>query len=131
MTDEIRTTKKPPSLFAIRSFELPSSFDIRASSFLRTASVRQRDKETGKLLFSSLALGRGFLRVDHHAFEGVNRAQHLRVARANLRFFVADFGVAVSRNEKGVLLFSRHWHCNIRRDSVAVDDLLAGGVVLR
>src|SRR5947208_12460923 len=82
-------------------------------------------------LFLRLAFRRIFLRLDHHAFDGVNRAQHLRIARTNLRFLVPDFGVAVARNEKGMLLFSRHWHCNIRRDSVPMDNLLTRGVVLR
>src|SRR5207253_11360727 len=64
-------------------------------------------------------------------YNGFNSAQHLWVARTNLRFFVPDFGVAVARNEEGMFLFSRHWHRNIGRDPVAVDDLLTRGVILR
>src|SRR6476660_4470687 len=123
--DEIRMTKKPPTLSSLSH----SSF-LRRSTFVLRHSYGLLVVASAKLLFSSLALGRGFLRVGHYTFEGVNRAQHLRVARTNLRFLVPDFGVAVARKEKGVLLFSRHWHCNIRRDSVAVDNLLTRGVVL-
>src|SRR5947207_2424659 len=83
-----------------------------------------------RLLFGSLGFRRVLLRVNHDAFERVDRAEHLRVARFDdLLVFFRLNALAAAQREEGAFLFRAHRHANVRRNAVAVHDLLARGVV--
>src|SRR6266480_5965408 len=97
-----------------------------------------RDYSTAQLLNLStilfldrFGLGHVLLGVNHHAFEGVDRAQHLRVRGFDeILVFIRLNGIAAaSRREKLPFLLSTHRNSNVWRHAVAVNVLLTRGVI--
>src|SRR4051812_41715995 len=90
--------------------------------------TRSSDKS---LLLYRFRFRRALLCVDHHAFECINRAQHLWVLGLDDVDFVAWFNVPrVPQPVQRALLFGGHADANVWRHAITLNDLPAGRVVL-
>src|SRR5438132_7822704 len=83
------------------------------------------------LLLNRFRLGRVLLRVNHNAFERVDRAQHLWVLRFDQSLLVFLLHVFAAGSKKYAFLLGTDGNPNIRGDTVTMDDLFARRVILR
>src|SRR5204863_7954874 len=90
-------------------------------------------RNRGGLFLDRLALGRVLLCVNHHAFERVDRAQHLWIRAFNeiLVFVRLNRVAAASRRERLPFLVEAHRNSNVWLHTVAVNDLLNRCVIFR
>ena len=70
------------------------------------------------------------LRVNHDAFERVDRPKHLRVfVSDDVLILLGLRGFVAADAKQQTLLFGRHWNPDVGGNAVAVDNLFARGVV--
>jgi len=98
-----------------------------------STSVGMTKKETPGLLLDRFGLGRVFAERKSSRLERVDRAQHLRVHAFNEIFIFVGLMVSplLRATKSWPFLINAHWNSNIRRHAVAVNDLLARGVIFR
>ena len=85
-----------------------------------------------QLFLDRVELGRVLLRVNHHAFKGVDRPEHLRIFCLDDVFFLVRLYVfSAAQREERPFLFCAHGHPNVRRHAIPLNHLLARRVVFR
>src|SRR5581483_7352703 len=122
-----------PSLRPRRIATAVSSHEVSRAKIVMSPIGREAWSAAngGGLLFNRLRFGRVFLRVNHHALEGVDGPQHLRIFGLDARCFVFGLYIlSVPQGKQRAFLFHGHGDGNVRRDAIALDDLFTRRVVL-